>query len=86
MLPASFFSALAAFGRLTVMPISLTNTAVMMKKISRFRTKSSIGARSMPVSSLVLADAAWSLRQLRMSVREPVGEPLGFAAARARRK
>ena len=52
MLPASFFSAFAALGRLTVRPISLTNTAVMMKKISRFSTKSSIGARSMPVSSL----------------------------------
>ena len=55
MLPASFFSAAAALGRLTVRPTSLTNTAVMMKKISRFSTKSSIGARSMPVSS----DACW---------------------------
>src|SRR6185503_11047017 len=38
-------------GRLTSRPASLTKTAVMMKKISRFVTKSSIGARSMPVCS-----------------------------------
>ena len=39
------------FGRLTLIPTSFRNTAVMMKKISRLRTKSSIGARSMPVLS-----------------------------------
>ena len=32
-------------------PDSLTKTAVMMKKMSRLMTKSSIGARSMPVCS-----------------------------------
>src|SRR5690606_24634857 len=35
-------------GRFTMSPASFTNTAVMMKKISRLITKSSIGARSMP--------------------------------------
>ncbi len=40
-------------GRLTSSPTSLTNTAVMMKKISRLTTKSSIGARSMPVVLLI---------------------------------
>ncbi len=38
MLPASFFSVAAdEFGRLTVRPTSFANTAVMMKKISRFK-------------------------------------------------
>jgi hypothetical protein len=35
-------------GRFTLSPYSFTNTAVMMKKIRRLITKSSIGARSMP--------------------------------------
>ena len=35
-------------GLLTVTPACFTKTAVMMKKMSRFTTKSSIGARSMP--------------------------------------
>ena len=40
-----------ASGLKTVMPASLMNDVVMMKKISRLIVKSSIGARSMPVSS-----------------------------------
>jgi hypothetical protein len=35
----------------TSMPACFTKTAVMMKKMSRFTTKSSIGARSMPCDS-----------------------------------
>src|SRR5689334_25073293 len=62
-------------GRLTVMPTSFTNTAVMMKKISRFRTKSSIGARSMPVS-LSSWCCRWALR--RMSVGELVSQQFGL--------
>ena len=38
--------------RSTTIAASLVKTAVMMKKISRLVTKSSIGARSMPVSSV----------------------------------
>src|SRR5262249_1098293 len=52
MLPDSLLSAVNACSLLTVMPASLTNEVVMMKKMSRLSTKSSIGARSMPVSSL----------------------------------
>src|SRR4029450_4268746 len=51
MLPESSWIAVVANGLSTCMPVSFTNEVVMMKKISRFITKSSIGARSMPVSS-----------------------------------
>src|ERR1051326_727395 len=53
------------------------NTAVMMKKISRFSTKSSIGARSTPWLS---SWRRWGWRRRRTSVdREVVGEQLGLA-------
>src|SRR5262245_44566418 len=58
-------------GRFTKIYSSLVKTAVMMKKISRFSTKSSIGARSMPVDSSVS-----KCRRSRISEREPVGEEL----------
>ena len=45
------FTAISASARVTVTPGSFTKEVVMMKKISRFSTKSSIGARSMPVAS-----------------------------------
>src|ERR1041385_6496818 len=73
--PACFFSCVAALGRDTVMPTSLTNTAVMMKKMSRFRTKSSIGARSMPV---VETSSVWRCLRRRMSVGESIREQLGL--------
>src|SRR5688572_11010531 len=55
-LPESRPSAVWAVGLNTVMPASLMNDVVMMKKISRFVVKSSIGARSIPVSSV---SGAW---------------------------
>src|SRR3990172_1818906 len=75
MLPVSFPDAgpLWAPGRFTSRESSLVNTAVMMKKISRFNTKSSIGARSMPVDSSVS-----KCRRSRISEGEPVGEELGL--------
>ena len=81
MLPASLFSAFAEFGRLTVMPISFTNTAVMMKKMSRFMTKSSIGARSMPVVvARVPGLRERSVAVVAWLVSELVGQALGFEA------
>src|SRR5262245_43878718 len=61
-------------GRFTLRPSSRTNTAVMMKKISRLRTKSSIGARSMPW----LSPVCFACLRSRISEREPVGEKLGL--------
>src|SRR4051812_22535194 len=75
MVPACFFSWVAAFGRETVMPTSLMNTAVMMKKMRRFRTKSSIGARSMPV---VETSSLWRCLRRRMSVGEAIRQELGL--------
>src|SRR2546421_12957627 len=67
----------APLGRFTISPSSLMKTAVMMKKISRFSTKSSIGARSMPWLS---SWRRWMWRRRRTSVdREVVGEQLGLA-------
>src|SRR5262245_16976624 len=70
-------SARPAPGRLTSIPSSRVNTAVMMKKISRFRTKSSIGARSMPV---VDSCALLAPRLRRISVLEAVRQQFGLAA------
>jgi hypothetical protein len=50
MLPFSRCTAVSASARLTSTPGSFTKDVVMMKKIKRFSTKSSIGARSIPVS------------------------------------
>src|SRR5262249_2294129 len=52
MLPDSRYAAVSACGRPTTIPASFTNEVVMMKKIKRFSTKSSIGARSMPWGSV----------------------------------
>src|SRR5690606_1175294 len=54
-LPDSRCSAVDASGFTTVTPASLMNDVVMMKKINRLIVKSSIGARSMPCSSLSAA-------------------------------
>ena len=51
-LPDSRLTAVTASGLKTVTPASLMNDVVMMKKIRRLTVKSSIGARSMPVSSV----------------------------------
>src|SRR6187549_448766 len=69
MLPLSLSSAVNASSLLTVMPASLMKDVVMMKKISRFRTKSSIGARSMPVSS----DSSSECRRAS-NVNPPLGD------------
>src|SRR5262245_936536 len=66
-------------GRLTWIPSSFANTAVMMKKTSRFITKSSIGARSMPDDSF----SAPETRRVRISELEVVREQLGLAARAA---
>src|SRR5262245_8758381 len=63
-------------GRFTISATSLAKTAVMMKKISRLRTKSSIGARSMPWDS---SRSKCRRRRMGTSVAEPVGEQLRFA-------
>src|SRR5215475_6182316 len=63
-------------GRLTSMPTSFANTAVMMKNTSRFITKSSIGARSMPE----WLSAAPETRRRFISELEVVREQLGLAA------
>src|SRR4029450_8537137 len=63
-------------GRLTVIPASFANTAVMMKKTSRFITKSSIGARSIPE----WLPSAPETRRVFISELEVVGEQLGLAA------
>ena len=74
MLPASAVGAPAlAEVRLTASPNSLAKTAVMMKKISRFITKSSIGARSIPVAS---PRTLRLCRRIRISVLEDVREHL----------
>src|SRR5262245_46623406 len=73
MLPASFWPATAP-DRSIWIASSLLKTAVMMKKISRLRTKSSIGARSMPVVS-----SEWKCRRSRISEPQLVREPLGLA-------
>jgi len=52
-------------GRRTVTADSFRNTAVMMKKMRRLMTKSSIGARSMPCSPL---SSSW----WRAFIRYPV--------------
>src|SRR5688572_5725431 len=66
-------------GRLTWIPSSFANTAVMMKKTSRFITKSSIGARSMPDVSC----SAPETRRVRMSELEVVREQFRLAARAA---
>src|SRR5262245_30351752 len=77
-LPVSLVGApTLAEGRLMLRPNSLVKTAVMMKKISRFITKSSIGARSMPVVSPGRL-RLW--RRIRISELERVGEELGLPA------
>src|SRR5258705_824559 len=63
-------------GRLTWMPTSFANTAVMMKKTSRFITKSSIGARSIPEWPTSAPDT----RRVFISELEVVREQLGLAA------
>src|SRR5687768_8179135 len=63
-------------GRLTSIPTSFANTAVMMKKINRFITKSSIGARSMPECET----SAPETRRVFISELEVVREQLGLAA------
>ncbi len=56
MLPDSRLKAVTASGLNTITPACFTNEVVMMKKINRLIMKSSIGARSMPCSSL---SGAW---------------------------
>src|SRR5436190_1735553 len=62
-------------GRLTWIPTSFANTAVMMKNTSRFITKSSIGARSMPEWPLSAPDT----RRVFISELEVIREQLGLA-------
>src|SRR5262245_42387865 len=63
-------------GRLTSMPTSFANTAVMMKNTKRFITKSSIGARSIPE----WLPSAPDTRRVFISELEVVREQLGLAA------
>src|SRR5215467_10451942 len=66
-------------GRFTVSPDSFTNTAVMMKKISRLITKSSIGARSMPCAPSWPSSEARRLRSRIWLETQLIGEQLGLA-------
>src|SRR6185436_3468510 len=63
-------------GRDTSIPTSFANTAVMMKNTSRFITKSSIGARSIPE----WLPSAPETRRVLISELELVREQLGLAA------
>ena len=67
-------------------PDSFTNTAVMMKKISRLITKSSIGARSMPWDDFVAVRCARRVRMAQNSklVREQLGFPARCGAGSSR--
>src|SRR4029453_15447170 len=64
-------------GRETRIPTSFANTAVMMKNTSRFITKSSIGARSMPEW---LPSSPDTRRRVLISELELVREQLRLAA------
>src|SRR4051812_49429855 len=65
-------------GRFTWRPDSLTNTAVMMKKIRRLTTKSSIGARSMPVEPSWPWSAERRFRSRMYLETQLIGEQLGL--------
>ena len=75
--PFSRATAVSASGLITLMPASRTKDVVMMKKISRLRTKSSIGARSMPC---LLAFVALTCR------RDRIGLPRRRAEGDVRRR
>src|SRR5262245_56522922 len=72
--PSDLDCSAAPVGRFTTRPSSFTKTAVMMKKISRLRTKSSIGARSMPW----LSPTCFMCLRSRISEVELIREKLGF--------